>query len=231
MHDEHSVARRRPVFMPTDPPTTFEEHAAADCHTSGLEFSLAGEPVLGSEGMIDSEPVGPDCRPGLSADMSSAEDYFAGDVRAVQLQRSAENAVLDEQVTVDLCPGTIQTWRRAPGQPKCLRTSAGQLGPFLQPAVNELKQEGNLPVGEIKTTGDPRASKSHRRHGARVQFPGPEEQAGDYPSPDGTLRSPFGGMGEIVPNWITRAQVHRASQREAGTKRPLGPRWPTRSRD
>jgi hypothetical protein len=40
-----------------------------------------------------------------------------------------------------------------------------------------------------------------------VQFPGPEEQAGDHLSPHGSLRSPFSGIGEIVPNWITLVQV------------------------
>ena len=50
------------------------------------------------------------------------------------------------------------------------------------------------------------------------------------PQPGRFAQVPIRRHGEIVPNWITRAQVHRASQREAGTKRPLGLRWATRGR-
>jgi hypothetical protein len=64
-----------------------------------------------------------------------------------------------------------------------------------------------------------------------VQLPGPKQQGGDYLSPYGSLKSPFGGMDEIVPSWITPTQVHRAAQREAGTKRLLGLRDTTRGRD
>ena len=130
-------------------------------------------------------------------------------------------------MTVDLCPGAAETWRGAPGQAECPGTSAGQLRWCLQQAISKLKREGNLPVGKIKATGDPRASKPYRRHGARVGFPCSQEQASDYLSPDRPPRSPFSGMGEIIPGRITRAQVHHASQREAGAERVLGLRGAT----
>jgi hypothetical protein len=172
--------------------------------------------------MLNGEAVGPHRKTGRRADMSPAEDNFAGHMCAIQLQRATENAAFDEQVAVDLCPSGIEPRRPASGQADRPGTSACQLGPFLQPAIQKFERESNLPVGESKATSNPCTREADRRDSARPRLLGTKEQTSDYIRRDRSLRSPASGLGRIVLLRLTRTQVHHSSLREAAAQSALG---------